>query len=76
LICQLEYLKLSITSFKKYKEEKEKEEKGEVKEGERVNKNKLVVHNILSKRNLKYSLQSNIIKKFNDNFLVPNYFPS
>ena len=76
LICQLEYLKFSITSFKKYKEEKEKEEKGEVKEGEKVNKKKLVVHNILSKRNLKYSLQSNIIKKFNDNFIVPNYFPS
>nr|QDG01208.1 LAGLIDADG endonuclease [Scytalidium sp.] len=76
LICQLEYLKLSFTTFKEY--EKEKEEKGEVKEGERerVNKNKLVVRNILSKRNLKYNFQSNLIKNFNENFIVPHYFPS
>ena len=34
------------------------------------------ISNYLNNRNLKYSLQSTIIKKLNDNFAIPYYFPA
>jgi hypothetical protein len=36
--------------------------------------NRVKVAEFLIKRNLKYSSQLNIIKKFNNSFIVPNYF--